>query len=79
MSYGLREETGTTSRERGRTVLCFVILFPRKKELEIRVEPRRLIIAGKRETKKEEKKGKAVYAEECSDQIFRVRDLRVEF
>ena len=79
MSYGFREETGTTALERRRTVLCLVILFPREKELEIRVEPRRLIIAGKRETKKEEKKGKAVYAGECSDQILRARELRVEF
>lgn len=49
-----------------------------EKELEISVEPRRLTIAGKRETKKEEKKGKTVYAEECSDQILRVMDLPAE-
>lgn len=47
-------------------------------ELEINVEPRRLTIAGKRETKKEEKKGKTVYAEECSDQILRVLELPAE-
>jgi len=49
-----------------------------EKELEISVEGRRLTIAGKRETKKEEKKGKTVYAEECRDQILRVMDLPVE-
>lgn len=48
------------------------------KELEIGVEPHRLTIAGKRETKKEEKRGKTVYAESCSDQIFRAVDLPVE-
>ena len=49
-----------------------------EKELEINVEPLRLTIAGKRETKKEEKKGKTVYAEQCSDQILRVVDLPAE-
>ena len=46
-----------------------------EKELEINVEPRRLTIAGKRESKKEEKKGKSLYAEETSDQILRVVNL----
>lgn len=46
-----------------------------EKELEINVEPRRLTIAGKRESKKEEKKGKTLYAEETSDQILRVVNL----
>ncbi|MBZ5702376.1 MAG: Hsp20/alpha crystallin family protein [Acidobacteriia bacterium] len=49
-----------------------------EKELEISVEPRRLTITGKRETSKEEKKGKTVYAERCADQILRVVDLPVE-
>jgi HSP20 family molecular chaperone IbpA len=48
-----------------------------KKELEISLEPRRLTITGKREAKKEEKKGKTVYAERCSDQILRIVDLPV--
>ncbi len=39
------------------------------------MEPRRLTITGKRETNKEEKKGKTVYTETCSNQIFRVLDL----
>ncbi len=46
-----------------------------EKELEVNVEPRRLTITGKRETNKEEKKGKTVYTETCSNQIFRVLDL----
>jgi len=49
-----------------------------EKELEIKVEPRRLVISGKRETKKEEKKGKVLYSEACSDQIMRVVDLPAE-
>ena len=46
-----------------------------EKELEIGVEPRQLTITGKRETKKEEKKGKTVCAECCSDQILRIVSL----
>lgn len=49
-----------------------------EKEIEVGVEPRRLTITGKRETKKEEKKGKTVYAESCSDEILRMVDLPVE-
>lgn len=49
-----------------------------EKDLEISVEPRRLTIAGKRETKKEEKKGKMLHAESCSDQILRVVALPVD-
>ena len=46
-----------------------------EKEIEIGVEPRRLTITGKREAKKEEKKGKTVWAESCCDQILRTVDL----
>ena len=46
-----------------------------EKEIEIRVEAHRLAITGKRDTKKEETKGKTVYAEACSDQILRIVDL----
>jgi HSP20 family protein len=46
-----------------------------EKEIEVGVEPGRLTITGKRETRKEEKKGKAVYSELCSDQILRIVDL----
>jgi HSP20 family protein len=45
-----------------------------EKEIEVSVEPRRLTISGKRESSKEEKRGKTVYAESCSDQILRVVD-----
>jgi HSP20 family protein len=45
------------------------------KDLEINVEPRCLKIAGKRETKEEEKKGEAIRSEWCADQILRVVDL----
>ena len=45
------------------------------KDLEINVEPRCLKIAGKRETKEEEKKGKMIRSEWCADQILRAVDL----
>ncbi|HTX14861.1 MAG TPA: Hsp20 family protein [Candidatus Baltobacteraceae bacterium] len=49
-----------------------------EKELEVSVEPQRLVLSGKRETKKEENKGKTVYSETCLDQILRVVDLPAE-
>lgn len=49
-----------------------------EKEIEVGVEPCRLTIAGKRETKKEEKKGKTIWTESCSDQLLRVVDLPAE-
>lgn len=45
------------------------------KDIEIKVEPHRVSIAGKRESKEEEKKGKAIWSELCSDQIMRSIDL----
>ena len=45
------------------------------KDLQINIEPRRLTINGKKETKEEQKKGKAVYQEQCSNEILRVIDL----
>ena len=48
------------------------------KDLQINVEPRRLTISGKKETKEEQKKGKAVYQEQCSNEILRVIDLPAE-
>jgi HSP20 family protein len=45
------------------------------KELEVSVEPRRLTITGKRETKEERKDKKTIYTERCSDQVLRVVDL----
>ena len=49
-----------------------------EKDLEINVEPRRVTISGKRETSKEEKKGKSVYSESGCDQVLRVVDLPAE-
>ena len=49
-----------------------------EKEIEIGVEPRRITITAKRETKKEETKGKTVCAESCSDEILRMVDLPAE-
>jgi len=43
--------------------------------LQIKVEPRRVTITGKRETKKESCNKKIVYCETCADQILRVVDL----
>jgi HSP20 family molecular chaperone IbpA len=48
-------------------------------ELEVSIEPRRLIISGKKETSKEEKKrGKSIYQEQCSSELLRVIDLPAE-
>ena len=44
------------------------------KDLEIKVEPRRLSIAGRREIK-EEKNGRTIRSEWCADQILRTIDL----
>jgi HSP20 family molecular chaperone IbpA len=44
-------------------------------DIEVSVEPRRLIITGKRESKQENKQGGAVYTEQCSDEIFRTMEL----
>jgi HSP20 family protein len=49
-----------------------------EKELSINVEPSRVVITGKRETKKEETKGKTVYSETCADEIMRVIELPAE-
>lgn len=46
-----------------------------EKDLQISLEPRRLTITGKRESHEEKKTKKTVYAEQCSNQIFRVVDL----
>ena len=47
-------------------------------DLEVNVEPRRVTIAGKRESKSETKDGESLYTEECSDEIFRAIDLPSE-
>ena len=49
-----------------------------EKDLEVRLEPRRLTISGKRETNGERKKGKAVWQEHRSNEILRVVDLPAE-
>lgn len=49
-----------------------------EKELSINVEPSRLVITGKRETKKEETKGKTIYSETCANEIMRVLELPTE-
>jgi HSP20 family protein len=46
-----------------------------EKELEISVEPRRVVIAGKRETSSEQKKGKVVRSEASSEELLRVVEL----
>src|SRR5438094_4906172 len=48
------------------------------KDLDIRLEPRRVAITGERETKEERKTEKKLYSERCVDQVFRVIDLPAE-
>jgi len=49
------------------------------RDLNISLEPRRLTISGKRESRNEEKqKGKTIYTEQCSNEILRVLDLPAE-
>ena len=47
-------------------------------QLQVSLEPRRLMISGKKETskeKEEEQRQTIVYREQCSDEILRVIDL----
>lgn len=48
-----------------------------EKDLQVSVEPMQVTISGKRESTKEEKKGKTVYTESCAGQILRIVDLPV--
>ena len=48
------------------------------KDLEIKLEPTRLTISGKRETKEEQKKGKITYHEHCANEILRIVALPAE-
>jgi HSP20 family molecular chaperone IbpA len=48
------------------------------KELDIQVEPRRITISGKHETKEESKKGKTIYSERCAKEILRSIELPAE-
>ena len=47
-------------------------------DIEVNVEPRRVTITGKRESKQENKKGNAIYVEQCSDEVFRTMELPAE-
>ena len=47
-------------------------------EMEVSVEPRRLTITGKRESRSEQKKGRMVYSDRCSNQFLRVVNLPAE-
>jgi len=48
------------------------------KDLEVTLEPQRLIISGKRETNEETQKGKTIYKEQCSNEVFRAIALPTE-
>ncbi len=50
----------------------------RAKDLELSVEPRRLTITGKRESRAGREKRETVYRESCSQEIFRVIELPAE-
>lgn len=48
-------------------------------ELEVSLESQRLMISGKKETSKEDKKkGKTIYKERCSTELLRIIDLPAE-
>ena len=49
-----------------------------EKDLEVRVEPRRLFIAGQLQQASGVKEGRAVYSERLTNQIFRVVELPAE-
>lgn len=49
-----------------------------EKDIEVSVEPRRVTISGKRESTAEQKQGKTIYSERCSNQFFRAADLPAE-
>ena len=48
------------------------------KDLEVSLEPWRLTISGKKETKDEQKKGQTTYQEQSTDELLRVIDLPSE-
>jgi len=48
------------------------------KELDVGVEPHRLTISGRRESSEKSTSKKTIYAEQCSNQIFRAVDLPKE-
>ena len=50
----------------------------REKDIEVRVEPHRLIISGKREQVHEQQKRKTIYSDRKSDEVFRMVGLSEE-
>jgi HSP20 family molecular chaperone IbpA len=48
------------------------------KEVEVTVEPWRVVIAGERKSSREEKHGKTIYNETCAGQVLRVINLPAE-
>jgi len=48
------------------------------KDLEVSLEPWRLTISGKKETKEEQKKGQTTYQEQSSNELLRIIDLPSE-
>jgi HSP20 family protein len=46
-----------------------------EKGLEVSLEPRRVVITGKRESREEKRKKRTLYTAQCSNEIFRVIDL----
>src|SRR2546425_4269231 len=55
--------------------ICAEVPGFRERDLEVRVEPRRLFISGKRQEGPERRQGKTVYSERQANQIFFVLDL----
>lgn len=47
-------------------------------DLEVRIEPRRLCIAGRHQGTTERKEGKTIFSERQSNEIFRLLDLPIE-
>ena len=60
--------------EKGYSVRAEVPGFTAK-ELEVSVEPWRVVISGKRETQQDEKKGQTIYCECTSNELLRVMEL----
>ncbi len=50
----------------------------RDEDVDVRVEPHRVIVSGKRQQIRDQKKRKTVYSERRSDEIFRMFDLPEE-
>jgi HSP20 family protein len=49
-----------------------------EKDIQVSVEPRRLTVTGKRESREEKRKGKTVYSEQRSNEILRTVNLPCE-